>query len=452
MRLTFSTLCYLALTQFLPAQSDWNQGYEIEGRPAILPHRERAATVNRILRDRLQNLLPKLMRETGIDMWLVIAREYNEDPVFYSLVPEPVFAARRTTMLVFFDRGPGEELEQLAVSRYGIGDLYTSAWDGGSKEDQWARLAEVIAERQPKKIGINSSENWALGDGLSSGLRAQLEVSLSADDRAKLISAEALCIRWLETRSAMEMAVYPQIVQIARSVIAEAFSNKVITPGVTTTNDVAWFIRQQYSDLGLDIWFQPSVNLQRPDLSGEEAGPIVGKSGDVVIERGDVLHTDVGITYLRLNTDTQEMAYVLRPDERSIPQGLIEALAIGNRWQDLLTGNYVAGRSGNEILAATREACASEGIVSSTYTHPIGFHGHAAGPTIGMWDNQGPTPIRGDWLLHANTCYAIEGNVRVPVPEWSGQEVQIKLEQDAVFDGKGVTYIGGRQTRWHLVR
>ncbi|MHC5063988.1 MAG: M24 family metallopeptidase [Planctomycetota bacterium] len=435
----------------LPAQESWNQGYPVDSTPAILPQRDRAAAVNRMLRDRLENLLPKLMRETGIDMWLVIAREYNEDPVYLSLVPEPVFAARRTTMLMFFDRGPGEGVEQLAVSRYGIGDLYTSAWDGGTKAEQWSRLAEVVAERKPKRIGINSSEHWAFGDGLSAGLRVQLEACLSAEDRAKLVSAEALCIRWLETRTEMEMEVYPQIVQIARSVIAEAFSNKVITPGVTTTADVAWFIRQRYSDMGLDIWFQPSVNLQRPNLTGEDSAPIVGRSG-MIIERGDVLHTDVGITYLRLNTDTQEMAYVLRPDEASIPEGLVKALAVGNRWQDLLTGNFVADRSGNEILAATREACASEGIVSSTYTHPIGFHGHAAGPTIGMWDNQGPTPIRGDWLLHADTCYAIEGNVRVPLPEWSGQKVQIKLEQDAVFDGEQVTYIGGRQTRWHLIR
>ena len=246
------------------------------------------------------------------------------------------------------------------------------------------------------------------------------------------------------------MEVYPQLVQIARNVIREGFSNEVITPGVTTTDDVAWFLRQRFADLGLPVWFMPYCNVQRHGLVPEDAS-FWGATGQV-IRRGDVLHTDVGIDYLRLNTDTQEMAYVLRVDEEDVPQGLKDAMAVGNRWQDLLTGSFVAGRTGNEILRATRDAASAEGIVCSVYTHPVGFHGHAAGPTIGMWDNQGDTPVRGDWRLFADTCYAIEGNVLVPVPEWDDQPVQIKLEQDAWFDGERVHYIGGRQTTWHVIR
>jgi hypothetical protein len=194
----------------------------------------------------------------------------------------------------------------------------------------------------------------------------------------------------------------------------------------------------------------PYVNIQRPGVKCEAATAFCGDDG--VIQRGDVLHTDVGITYLRLNTDTQEMGYVLRLGEDDVPAGLQKALATGNRWQDLLTSQFVTGRTGNDILARTRAAAESEGIASSTYTHPLGFFGHAAGPTIGMWDNQGPTPVRGDWKLYPNTAYAIEGNVKAAVPEWNGQLVQIKLEQSAVFDGKRVLYLAGRQTQWHVVR
>jgi hypothetical protein len=165
-----------------------------------------------------------------------------------------------------------------------------------------------------------------------------------------------------------------------------------------------------------------------------------------------VLHTDVGICYLKLCTDTQEMAYVARLGETEPPAGLRRALATGNQWQDLLTAEFEAGRSGNEILARTRAAAERAGVVSSTYTHPLGLFGHAPGPTIGMWDNQGPTPVQGDWPLHANTVYAIEGNVKVQLPEWNGQWVQIKLEQGALFDGERVRYLGGRQVDWHLVR
>ena len=439
----------LAVASSAPAQ-DWHQGYQVEKPPAVLSLRQQKAAINRLLQERLETLLPRLMRETGLDMWIVINREYNEDPVYKTLVPAPVFAARRTTILVFFDRGEQLGVERLTVSRYGLGGVYESAWEGGTADDQWDRLATIVKERDPKRIGINTSEHWAFGDGLSSGLRARLDRALH-EQRERLTSAEQLCIRWLETRSPGELEVYPQIVQLARGVIAEAFSNDVITPGVTSCEDVRWWLRERFESLGLPVWFHPICDVQRHDPNADPQTPFLGNS-DAVIRRGDVLHCDVGIRYLRLHPDTQEMGYVLRPTERAVPEGLVRAMAIGNRWQDLLTSSFVGGRTGNQILAETLKKSAAEGIRCSIYSHPLGFFGHAAGPTIGMWDNQGPTPVRGDWPLHDNTCYAIEGNVRVELPEWGGQSVQIGLEQDACFDGKQVIYTGGRQTRWHVVR
>jgi Xaa-Pro aminopeptidase len=426
------------------------QGRVIDATPGVLPLRARIAPVNEILTDRLENLLPRLMREAGIDMWLVINREYVEDPVYLTLVPEPVFAARRTTMLVFFDRGPDEGIERLTVSRYEQKGYYEAAWEGGSDDDQWLRLGQVIAERDPKRIGINTSVDWPFGDGLTASLKQQLEDVLSPALRSRLVSAESLAVRWLETRTERELEVWPQAVALARSVIGEAFSNRVITPGVTTTDDVAWYIRERFADLNLDAWFMPYVNLQRAGAGQDPDADFFGTSG--VIERGDVLHTDVGICYLRLCTDTQEMGYVLRAGESDVPHGLEAALASGNQWQDVLTSQFVTGRTGNQILDATASESRKAGLKATTYTHPLGFHGHAAGPTVGMWDNQGPTPVRGDWPLRPMTGYAIEGNVRAPVPEWNGEWVQIKLEQSAYFDGQRVIYLAGRQTGWHVVR
>lgn len=426
-----------------------DQGRVVSSVGHVLPERQRPDAVNAMLKDRLETLLPTLMREAGIDMWLVINREYAEDPVYLTLVPEPVFAARRTSMLVFFDRGE-KGIERLTVNRYPMRGYYDAAWEGGDLDAQWKRLGELIRERNPKKIAVNTSRHWAFADGLSHGMHQRLMEVLTPELKSRIVSAEPLVVRWLETRTAMELQAYPSIVALARSVVEEAFSEKVITPGVTTTDDVAWYIRQRYASLGLPIWFMPDVNYQRPGQACEATAAFCGEEG--VIQRGDVLHTDVGITYLRLNTDTQEMGYVLRLGETDVPEGLKKALAAGNRWQDLLTSEFVTGRTGNAILTATRAASEKAGIQSTTYTHPLGYFGHAPGPTIGMWDNQNGTPVTGDWKLYPNTAYAIEGNVKVPVPEWNNQLVQIKLEQSALFDGKRVIYLAGRQTAWHVVR
>ncbi|MEE8525946.1 MAG: Xaa-Pro aminopeptidase, partial [Thermoanaerobaculia bacterium] len=437
--MTYRTRRILALCSTLAAacctvsfsQQEPAQGRVIDSPPAVLTERQRVEVVNRMLRDRLDNLLPGLMREANVDLWLVINREYAEDPVYLTLVPEPVFAARRTTMLVFHDRGPEAGVERLTVNRYPLGELYQAAWEGGDLDEQWQRLAAVVAEREPRRIGIDVSRHWPVADGLTASLHERLTEVLGPRLAGRLVSAEELVVRWLETRTAAELEVHARAVAVARGVISEAFSDRVVTPGATTTDDVAWYIRQRFAELDLPIWFMPYVNLQRP---GGDCGPdtdFCGISG--VIRRGDELHTDVGICYLRLCTDTQEMGYVLSLGEERVPDGLRQALATGNRWQDLLTAEFESGRSGNEILAATHAAAEGEGIFHRVYTHPLGFFGHAPGPTIGMWDNQGPTAVRGDWPLHPDTAYAIEGNVRAAVPEWDGHRVQIKLEQSAVF-------------------
>ena len=415
---------------------------------AVLDQRARIGPENRIVNQRLEQLLPELMTETGIDLWLVMAREYADDPVFLTLVPQPVFTARRTTMLLFHRQDDGT-VRALSVNTYPFGDPYETAWSGGDLNEQWQALGELIGELNPERIAINTSGDWPTADGLTQSLHARLLEVLPEGFNQRLVSAEQLVVRWLETRIDSERAIYPHAFKLARSVIAEGFSSIVITPGVTTTDDLAWFLRQRFHELDLPVWFMPYVNLQREGVSCDADNPFCGISG--VIQPGDVLHTDVGICYLKLCTDTQEMAYVLKPGESDVPPGLKQAMATGNQWQDLLTGSFETGLTGNEILAATQRKASDAGIESSTYTHPIGFFGHAPGPTIGMWDNQGETPVRGDWPLYPYTAYAIEGNIRTAVPEWGGQAVRIKLEQGAIFDGERVIYLAGRQTEWHIV-
>ena len=420
--------------------------------PVILPLRERAAVVDRWLERRLETVIPEVMRREGVDLWIVAAREYNGDPVIETMLPATWMAARRRTVLIFHDRGPDQPVERLAVARYDIGP-FPRAWDPETQPDQWGRVAEIVTARDPHRIAVDRSETFALADGLSGTEYDALMAALPPVYRDRVVPAERLAIGWLETRTPEEMEVYPQIVRIAHRIISEGFSAAVIQPGVTTTEDVVWWYRERIAGLGLDTWFQPSVSVQRFEeaAAGESAGDFSARPDESVIRPGDLLHVDFGITYLRLNTDTQQHAYVLGPGETDAPDGLKHGLAVGNRLQDALTDNFVTGRTGNEILRAALERARDEGIEATIYTHPIGFHGHAAGPTIGLWDQQGGVPGRGDYPLFPSTAHSIELNAAVPVPEWGGQVVRIMLEEDAFFDGEDTWYIDGRQTRLWLI-
>ncbi len=413
--------------------------------PAVLSQREQAEVIDSWLADRIEHLLPELMAETGIDMWIVMSREYNEDPVIRTLLPATWHAARRRTILVMYQPSPGAKVETYAIARYDVGKYFKRAWDPDTQPDQWKALAALIEAKNPRKIGLNFARDYGHADGLTHFDYGEFLKNLPNAQKPKVTSAQTLAVRWLETRTAAEMATYKHIQELAHYIIAEGFSERVITPGVTTTEDVVWFYREKIAEMKLDTWFHPTVDIQRPapkSAEGERTAA-VRRDGQVILP-GDLLHVDFGISYLRLNTDTQELAYVLKAGESEVPAYLQEALKVGNRLQDILTSNYVMGKTGNEILRASRQQMESEGIRGSIYTHPLGFYGHSAGPTIGMWDNQGDTPGAGDFPLHANTGYAIELNALVFVKEWN-RDLRVMLEEGAFFDGEKVTYYNGRQ-------
>ncbi len=422
-----------------------------EGIPRILSMRERAQLRNQWLQKRLDTVIPMLMRREGIDMWIIIAREYNEDPVFKTMAPATWLNARRRTILVFFDRGEKKGVERLAVARYDIGQFFKGAWDKKKQPDQWQRLVDVIKERNPRKIALNTSKTFALADGITKSEYETFMAYLPESLRRRVVSGERLAIGWLETRIPEEMTVYATICRIAHRIIAEGLSDRVIQPGFTSTEDVQWWYRERIRELKLSTWFHPSVSVQRAGEPGT-TGTFASRPGPKIIQRGDLIHVDFGITYLGLNTDTQQHAYVLRPGETDAPEGLKRALAIGNRLQDILMSQFEAGRTGNDILKRALEQAQKEGIRGSIYTHPIGFHGHAAGPIIGLWDQQEGVPGRGDYELHYDTAHSIELNVRVSIPEWNNKEIRIMLEEDAFFSRDGIRFIDGRQTELILIR
>ena len=434
----------------LPRQSTQPAQPTQESEPAaILPLRERAALIDGWLGTRLDTLIPKLMRREGIDLWILIAREYDEDPVVETMLPATWLRARRRTILVFHDAGAEMGVERLSVSRYDVGGLFPGAWNPEREPDQWKRLVSLVTERDPDKIALDRSSDFALADGLSSSEYERLVAALPERLRSRIVSAESLALGWLETRIPEEMQRYPGIVALAHRLIAEGFA--AVQPGTTTTEDLEWWYRQRILELGLDTWFHPTVDLQGSDAPEARAASFASRRGPETIQPGDLVHLDFGITYLRLNTDTQQLAYVLREGESDAPEGLKAALTIGNKLQDLLTSSFQAGRSGNEILRTALDKARSAGIEATIYSHPLGYHGHAAGPTIGLWDQQDGVKGTGDYKLHPDTAFSIELSAAVPVPEWNGNKVQIMLEEDAYFDGEAVSYLDGRQTVLHLI-
>ncbi len=419
----------------------------------ILNEKERAQVIDEILDDRFNNLLPELMDAADLDMWVVISREYNEDPVIKTMLPATWLNARRRTILLFYRDKAKNTIEKLAIARYNVGKNIISAWDKEKEPNQWKRLMQLISERNPKKIGLNYSADHNIADGLVKTDYEEFMANLPKKYSSKVVSAQELAVRWIETRSEREMVIYDQLVDITHDIIAEAFSEKVITPGVTTTSDVEWWMRQKVTDLGLETWFHPTIDVQR---SKEELVSHLysfsGRPEDTVILPGDLVHCDFGITYLRLNTDCQELAYVLKPEETSAPAFLVNGLKDGNKVQDFLTNNMITGRTGNEILAKSLSEAKGAGLKPSIYTHPLGMYGHSAGTTIGMWDSQGGV-MRDDgenYPLNPNTVYAIELNTTITIPEWN-RDIRIMLEEAGFYGEDGFRYVNGRQTELLLI-
>jgi Xaa-Pro aminopeptidase len=408
----------------------------------VLTHREQNELVTPWIKKRFDTVLPGLMTREGIDMWIIPSREYNEDPLFASMSPITYFASRRRTILVFYNPGGGKPVERYSIGRFDYDKLYTMY--PTTNDGQHEGLRKLVDEKNPKVIGINESDAWNHADGITANEKRRLMEALGPHG-AKVKSAEMLAVGWLEVKLPEELEAYRHAMKVAHMVIREAFSNKVVTPGKTTSQDVVWWMRQRVAELGLGSWFQPSVTIWR------KGGNLTTMQG--VIQPGDMLHTDFGIVYMGFSTDTQHNAYVLRPGETDAPQGLKDGLKKANRLQDLTMQYARLERTGNDALADALRDAKKEGIIPSIYCHAIGYHGHAAGPPIGMTDYQDGVPIRGDYVFRPNTWHSIELNATHAVPEWDNLAVRFALEEDAAImpDGKW-DWVDGRQTEFYLIK
>ena len=459
MRKTIFLVALLTTTASLAAQ-------EIRTYRPFGTLREQAELQQRWLATRMDSVLPALMRKHGVRFWVVPMREYNEDPVFSSIVSPTTFAARRRTIYVFNDPCPATKtcaIEKIALGGTSQGGVYQAvrsirAADGpaGAQaqrqaelwgDEQWKVLKDVVEQRQPPVIVVNVSRTWAFSDGLSAGELDGMRAALGQTWASKFVPVDQLALDLIATRLPEEERVFRRMNEVVWGIIDTAFSNTVITPGVTRTQDVVWWMRQKVNDLGLGTWFHPSVEVQRMGATEEQLGD------NPIIQRGDVLHCDFGIVAHRLNTDTQHMGYVLREGETDVPPGIQQALANSNRLQDIVISEIRPGRTGNEILAGALARARGEFIDGTVYTHPIGMHGHGAGPLIGLWDYQQGVPGRGDAKVIPSMWFSIELQATTAVPEWNGQKVRSAQEEDAIVDAAGnIRWAFQRQTRFWIVR
>jgi Xaa-Pro aminopeptidase len=444
----------IGLSALTAAPSVLSAPFSSQNVPTVLSIRERAALTLQITQKRLDVLLPKMMRETGFDMWIISGNEDNHDPIFETMMPyenwNPI-----TQILVLFDRGVEKGVERLNVSRTDTQGLFKNVWDAAAwdtqkKESQWDCLGRIVRERDPKRIGINEGEvQWAAG-GLTVVLKKRLVEAIGPKYASRLQSAEPLATLWSETLLDEEIEFMERAQAVSHSIIADMFSSKVATPGQTTTEDLRYYYWQRVSDLGLKVSFMPFVSIRGRNPKDIEK---YGKD-DRVIRPGDLVHCDVGVKYMRYNSDCQEMAYVLRAGETDVPEVFKKLMAECNRLQDIFCGEFKTGLTGNEMLANILKKAKQSGIPGPrVYSHSLGYFLHEPGPLIGLPWEQVNNPGRGDVKLVPNSCFTAEMSITAPLPEWGeGKEFRLPLEQAVAFTEKGVFFLDGRQTKFHLIK
>lgn len=403
--------------------------------------KEQYRIIDACLKERLELILPKVMKDNNVDMWISASKEYNEDPLFHAITPANYPTARRISLFAFVKTDNKVKRFSLCMPSEELAPYYTSYWTDFNHEDQMACLNRLCQEYDPQTIAVNVSDNFAFSDGLTQGLYEMITAKMAPEYVARIVRNDLLALKLMELRTPLELKLHPEVVDVAFSVIEAAFSAENIVPGVTTCEDLQWLMMQRVKDLGLDYWFEPTIDLQRPGLADSR---YFG-----VIQKGDLLHCDFGIKYLNICTDTQRLAYVAKDNETAIPEELLAGMKINDRFQDIVAANMADGKSGNDVLKDSLKQAKEEGIEAMLYSHPCNMYGHGPGTTIGLWNNQQAIPVKGDVLMSYDTTYALELNTKAKV---FGQDYYFYTEETVAFTREGVIYLHPGRKEIYLIK
>ncbi len=442
--LIFATILGFAATPATLAQAS---NSSVPPMPKLLTQREQMDVRERWLMVRLGSLLLPMMKRHGVDMWIVVNEEFNSDPVTPHITP-PIPIVGRRDIFIFIDKG--ERIERIAMVRYDEERLKKHYEMRMPARDKFGEeLKKIVDEHKPKTIALNIGGSRGQQSGLSHDSYKFLVESLGAENEKKFVSAANLLTEFFDTRIPDELKHYRDAVTATDNITKRAFSNEVITPGKTTVGDVRWWMIEQVNKLGLTIWFQPDLRIQRQRAATETTGPFLSTANESeVIQRGDLLHVDFGLDYMGLSTDWQKHAYVLKDGETSVPAGLTAALKNTNRLQDILFSFARPGMTGTEVYEKTIAEVKRVGIEAMIYSHPIGTHGHGLGPSIDFRGNIGG----GGNKIILGSYMSIELNTATPVAEWGGQKVTMMAEDHAVMTERGYEFIGPRQTSIYIIK
>ena len=422
----------------------------IESLPKLLTVREQKVERERWLKKRLDTMLLPLMRQHKIEMWIVTNEEFHEDPVTPYIAPAIPYVGRRD-FFIFADRG-GDKLDRLAVVRYpeeALRSFFEVLNPPG--RDIAATLRRVVEERKPKTIALNMGGSRGATNGLTHDAHKFLTETLGQDFASRFVPAAPLIVEYMDTRLPEELEHYRTAVALTDVLTQRAFSNEMITPGKTTVGDVRWWFLQQVNSLGLDVWFNPDLRVQRQNQDSGKTQQFLSVADESeVIKRGDVIHIDCGVNYMGLSTDWQKMGYVLREGEKDVPEGLKRALANTNRLQDALFTHMKPGAKGFEVYDATMADMKNLGIEAMIYSHSVGNQGHGLGASIDFRRPAAGAPLEPP--LREGSYTSIELNTATTIPEWGGQKVTIMMEDDAYLTKEGMKWFRPRQTAFYLIR
>ena len=444
----FSTSFAFVLAAFLLISASSYAQKNREQLPKLLTVREQQALREAWLKKRLDTLLLPMMRQQKIDMWIVVNEEFHADPVTEYIAPPLPYVGRRD-FFIFADRG-GDKLDRIAVVRYSEEHLkYFFELLNPPGREIGPTLRRLVEERKPKTIALNMGGTRGATNGLTHDSFTFLSDALGSDYASRFVPAAPLIIEYLDTRIPEELETYRTAVELTDLLTQRAFSNEVITPGKTTVGDVRWWFLQQVNDLGLGVWFQPDLRVQRQSHDPGKTQQFLSVAEEsTVIQRGDVIHIDCGVNYMGLSTDWQKMAYVLREGEKDAPEGLKKALVNTNRLQDALFTHIRPGAKGADVYDATMAEMKKLGIEAMIYSHSVGNQGHALGASIDFRRGADPS----EPAFREGSYTSIELNTSTPVPEWNGQKVTIMMEDDAYLTKDGMKWFRPRQTAFYLIR
>ena len=422
----------------------------IEPLPQLLPVREQQLMRETWLRKRLDTMLLPMMRRHNIGMWIVTNEEFHADPVTHYIAPPIPYQGRRD-FFVFADRG-GDKIDRLAVVRYPEEALkrFFEILNPPGK-DIGATLRRIVEERDPKTIALNMKGMRGATDGLTHDAYNFLTETLGPDYASRFVSAAPLIVEYMDTRLPEELEIYRTAVAVTEILTQRAFSNEVITPDKTTVGDVRWWFLQQVNNLGLDVWFQPDLRIQRQNQDPGKTQQFLSVAEEsMVIKRGDVIHIDCGVNYMGLSTDWQKMGYVLRQGEKDVPDGLKKALANTNKVQDALFAHIRPGAKGFEVYDAAMEDLKKLGVEAMIYSHSVGNQGHGLGASVDFRRLSAGSSLEPPFREGSYT--AIELNSTTAVPEWGGQKVTVMMEDDAYLTKEGMKWFRPRQMAFYVIR